>query len=98
MEKSRDLRTKGEVREFKQVESFTIRFVQSDDPIVDQNSGFPLVGGDWGTSHELYVPPHNSCVPPHKIQKLSPPSLSIMTKIFSDIFSIFAWQKLIWPA
>ena len=46
-------------------------------------SGFFLVGGGLGGSpHELYVPPHNSCVPP--------PSLSIMTKIFLDIFLIFA--------
>ena len=29
-------------------------------------------GGDWGTPHELYVPPHNSCVPPIKLKNCSP--------------------------
>ena len=35
---------------------------------------FPSGGGTGGSPHELYVPPHNSCVPP--------PSLLIMTKFF----------------
>ena len=51
--------------------------------IHSEGTGFSLVGRTGGTRHELYVPPHNS---PHKIQKLSPPSLSIMTKIFFRYF------------
>ena len=53
-------------------------------------AGFSPVGGTGGTPHELYAP-LITAVSPHKIQKLSPPpSLLIMTKKFSDIFSIFA--------
>ena len=29
----------------------------------DRGPGFSLVGGTRGSPHELYVPPHNSCVP-----------------------------------
>ena len=53
-------------------------------------TGFSLVG-DWGIPHELYVLPHNSCVP-------LPPLIFVdHDKIFLDIFSIFAWERLIWP-
>ena len=38
------------------------------------------------------ISPHYSCVPPPPI-KVVPTALSIMTKCFLDIFSIFAWQS-----
>ena len=47
-------------------------------------------GGDWGDPPMSSMSPLITAVPPHKIQKLSPPSLLILTKIFLDIFSIFA--------
>ena len=56
-------------------------------------------GGTGGTTHELYVPPHNSCVPPIKSKNCSPPPIFVdQDKFFFRYFSIFAWQRLIWPA
>ena len=47
---------------------------------------FPSGGGNWGDPHELYVPSHNSCVPPHKIENLSPLISVDHNKIFFRYF------------
>ena len=51
-------------------------------------------GGDWGISHELYVTPHNSCVPPQNLKIIPPPIFVDDDKNFLDIFSIFVWHGL----
>ena len=50
--------------------------------------GFSLVG-DWGTPHELYVPPRNTGVPPQNLKIVPPPIFVDHDNNFSDIFSIF---------
>ena len=47
---------------------------------------FPNGGGDWGDPHELYVPPHDCCVPPTKPKIVPPPIFVNHDKIFLHIF------------
>ena len=61
-------------------------------------AGFSLVGEGLGDPHELYVPPHNSCVPLIKSKNYPSPIFVDHDKICLDIFSIFPWLRLIWQA